>query len=263
MLKNLTALIIAASIMSAGALAKSEEERAAEVLSVVQSYLDNLGGGRDERALEGAYGGIEKVWPHYIRTFGDNHALAAPFSLLRARAATVADNRKLVVPAWLYALQLNAMPSNPHALVSLNIEAAHAAAGVKDTTSAKQFFAAARAYSFIRGEDAELSRMHMRIQELNVLGGDMEWRSLRDALLDLRDFSETFAMWTLPRLEAVVSETEIRLKFQPENEEKREALSTLKAEITLIVDGVSDSLPAGFMSRVRKLNYALEDRYQL
>ncbi|NVJ99012.1 MAG: hypothetical protein HWE25_12725 [Alphaproteobacteria bacterium] len=264
MLRTIVFLIALIGSVTTATLAKSAEEKAAEILSAAQSYVDNYRFERDEAALSKAYSGLDKVWDAFVGQYGVGHPLAAEFSLIRARAATAASDKSAVVQAWKQALQSNGVgTTTAQQKVGLNVEAAYAAAKVEDYVSSQQFFAAARALAVVRGDDAEKARLYMRIRELGVVGAGMDWRSLRDALYDLRKFSETFAMWTVPRLEAVVGEAEIRLRYQPEGEEKREDLSTLKAEIMLIVDGVSSSLPPGFMTRVRTLNYALEDRYQL
>ncbi|NVJ69073.1 MAG: hypothetical protein HWE08_01890 [Alphaproteobacteria bacterium] len=242
--------------------AKDPEEKLAETQQAVAYYLENFSSVRDDATLSKAYSNIERTWQDFVQLMGIGHESAPVLSVIRARAASAAKSKRLAVKAWHDALQVNVgLP--PERTIEMNIEAANAAAGVKDFAAARQFFAAARAFMFVRGEGADNSRLFLRIQELNIIGESLSWRELNDALTDLRTYSETFPMWTLPRLEAVLAETELRLKFQPEEKEKRLELSTLQAEIALIVDGLADQLPPGYIARVREINYALADNYGL
>lgn len=263
MLRNLIFSLITACLMAGLVAAKTPEEEAAETAEAVSYYLETFRSTDDEEALAKAYSGISRTWEKFSRIANPAVPVVGQFALLHARAATAANDRKRVVEAWQAALKLTQNANNANQLMSLNVEAAHAAAKAEEIDAARQFFAAARAYTFTRGENADSARLFMRIRELSVTGGYMRWRNLKDALTDMRVFSEKFPMWSLNRLEAVLSETEIRLQFQPEETEKRAALSRLKAEIRLIADGLAEQLPPEYLARVRQVNYALEDNYSL
>lgn len=263
MLRKLLFSLMIVGLSAGVAAAKTPEERAAETAEAVTYYLETFRSADDEVALARAYSGIARTWEDFSKIANPAVSIVWDFALLRARAATAARDRKRVVEAWQTVLKLNQGINNSERLMNLNIEAAHAAAKVEQYDAARQFFAAARAFSFTRGDNSDSSRLYLRIRELSILGGAMEWRSLKDALFDMRSFSEKFPMWSLSRLEAVLAETEIRLDFQPEDTGKRADLSRLKAEIRLIADGLAEHLPSDYLARVRKVNYALEDNYNL
>ncbi len=263
MLRKLIFSLVMACLSASSVAAKSPEERKQETSDAVLYYLETFRSVDDEQALAKAYSGIARTWEDYSKFANSAVPIVWDFALLRARAATAARDRKHVAEAWQTVLKLNQGPNNDDRLMNLNIEAAHAAAKVEQYDAARQFFAAARAFSFTRGENSDSSRLYLRIRELSILGGAMDWRSLKDALFDMRGFSEKFPMWSLSRLEAVLAETEIRLDFQPEETDKRADLSRLKAEITLIADGLAEHLPPDYLARVRKVYYALEDNYNL
>ena len=261
---RLTALAIAVSVIfSVHAFAATDEEKAEIALHNAEAVVAEFAYVQDERVLKDRYRDIDRVWQELTRYHEDVSALRPQFSLILARAATAAHDRRRVVPLWAEAITLNAAQM-PGGLMGLNIEAAHAAASVGEYEQAAQFFAAARAYAFTRGDQQDATRLQLRVQELQVLGAHMQWRDLNDALLDLREYSQSFPMWTLPRLEAILSEAEVRLEVQPEGREKRAELSELKAQIILMQKGMGrDYLPASFIGRIRTLFYALEDNYKL
>ncbi|WP_286831498.1 MULTISPECIES: hypothetical protein [Kordiimonas] len=263
MLRTLILPVVIAGLMASSVAARTPEEKAAETAQAVTYYLDTFRSTDDEEALARAYSGIARTWEHFSQIANPIVPMVGEFALLHARAATAARDRKRVVEAWQTALKLVQSASNSERLMALNVEAAHAAAKVEQIDVAHQFFAAARAFTFTRGENADSALLYMRIRELSVLGSSMQWRNLNDALTDMRAFSEKFPMWSVSRLEAVLAETEIRLQFQPEETEKRADLSRLKAEIRLIADGLAEQLPSGYLARVRQVNYALEDNYNL
>jgi len=263
MLRKLIFFLMIACFYAGAAMAKTPEERAAEIAEAVTYYLETFRSTDDEEALARAYSGISRTWEDFSKIANPVVPVVGEFAILRAKAATAARDRKRVVKAWQTALKLHQPINNSEQLMALNIQAAHAAAKVEQYDSARQFFAAARAFSFSRGDNSDSSRLFLRIRELSILGGAMDWRSLKDALFDMRAFSEKFPMWSLSRLEAVLAETEIRLNFQPEDTDKRADLSRLKAEITLIADGLAEHLPHDYLARVRKVYYALEDNYKL
>ena len=242
--------------------AADDEERAAQAMQNAQAIVAQYDNVLDEESLRAIYRDAERAWQELVRYHGPATELTPKFSLIRARAATAAHDRKRVVPLWLEAISANAATS-PAFTMGLNVEAAHAAAEAGETEQAARFFASARAYAFVRGDNSDKTRLQLRVRELQVTGHAMPWRDLKDALTDLRQFSEGFPMWTLPRLEALLSEAEIRLAVEPESKDKRKSLSGLKAEIVLMQKGMNRDLPASFTSRIRTLYYALEDRYDL
>ncbi|WP_417457134.1 hypothetical protein [Kordiimonas sp.] len=262
MIRQISVFVVAASLFMTPAHGATDEERAAEALQNAQIMVADFANERDEATLERIDRSVERVWQQLMEYYGMGSDLVPQLALLRARSASAEGDKHRTVPAWQLAIQSNSSIS-PAFVLGLNIEAAHAAAKVGDYDASARFFAAARAYAFVRGEQSEAARLQMRVTELQVLGGTMPWRDLSDALTDLRDFSETFPMWTLPRLEALLSEGEIRLVNQPEGNEKRGALSTLKAEILLMQKGMNLNLPATFTARIRAFFYALEDNYDL
>ncbi len=262
MIRQILLTLSAVLLLVGPSYGATDEERAAEALQNAQAMVAEFANERDEATLERIDKSVERVWLQLLEYHGIGNQLVPQLALLRARSASAERDKRRAVPAWQQAIQANSSVS-PAFVLGLNIEAAHAAAMVGEYEESSRFFAAARAYAFVRGDQSESARLQMRVTELRVLGGTMPWRDLNDALTDLRDFSETFPMWTLPRLESLLSEGEIRLVNQPEGKEKRGALSSLKAEILLMQKGMNLNLPASFTSRIRALFYALEDNYDL
>lgn len=262
MIRQITLIIAAALMLSGVSYAADDEERAAIAWQNAEAVVAEFAYVQDEETLRRRYRDIERVWQDLNRYHQDVAVFTPQFSLIRARAASAAHDKGRAVSLWQEAISAN-QAVGPAMIMSLNIEAAHGVAAVGAYDMSAQFFAAARAYAFIRGEQQESTRLQIRVQELQVLGANMNWRDLNDALLDLRDYSATFPMWTLPRLEALLSEAEIRLNVEPESKEKRAELSELKAQIVLMQKGINRDLPATFISRIRSLFYALEDNYQL
>lgn len=262
MVTRIFAAVLIAGLLPAAVSAKTDEEKKAEVGVEAITIIEKLRLVREPDTLAAAYPVIEKNWQRFIPLYGDTNPNVAEYSLIRARAAAAAKSRKTVVEAWHTALRY-LKADTPQNRLNLNIEAAQAAADIGDFASAEQFFAAARSFAFVRGDDSQRARLFMRIRELSVLGGSMTWRNLKDALYDMRKFSETFPMWTVQRLEAAVAEAELRLRFQPHSRDKRLDLSKLKAEIELIMQGMDGIVPGNYIARVRALNYALEDYYKL
>jgi hypothetical protein len=263
MVKRLLLAVMLAVFVPHVASAKTDEEKIAEIAQTALQVVERYKEVRDENALKEAYDTIARNWPEFLNQFGEDHRMAEQYSLIYARAATAARDRKQAVAAWRYAVRLVGPDKTSHYRLNLNIEAAQAAAAVGDYTTAQQFFAAARAYAFTRGNNTEQARLFMRLQELADVGGAMGWRNLKDALYDMQKFAATFPMWSLPRLEAVVAEAELRVRFQPESREKRLDLSRLQAEVDLMAEGMGDAVPGAYVSRIRALNYALEDGYNL
>ncbi|WP_417448945.1 hypothetical protein [Kordiimonas sp.] len=255
-------LMLLCTPISFTAVAADEEERAALAFETFGAFVIQYADVRDEDQLRSIDRKVERIWQDFTRYHGTSSPLVPKFALIRARSATAARDEDRAVPLWLEAIKANA-GSSPAFIMGLDIEAAQAAAKVGDIEQAKQFFASARAYAYVRGELADEARLQLRVMELQILGARMAWRDLNDALLDLREGSQRFPMWTLPRLESLLSEAEIRLDVAPEGREKREDLSRLKAQIILMQKGMSRNLPASLIMRIRTLYYALEDRYAL
>ncbi len=262
MVQRIIAVFWIVAILSTVADAKTDEEKKAEVGIEALELIERLRLVRETEALASIYPAIEKNWQLFIQMYGEQNPNIPEYALIRARAASAAKARKTVVEAWHSALRF-LKADTPQNRLNLNIEAAQAASEVDDFPAAEQFFAAARSFAFTRGDDSARARLFMRIRELSVLGGAMSWRNLKDALYDMRKFAETFPMWTVQRLEASVAEAELRLRFQPNDREKRLDLSKLKAEIALIMQGMEGTVPGNYIARVRSLNYALEDYYRL
>ncbi|WP_262691618.1 hypothetical protein [Kordiimonas aestuarii] len=259
---RLIVLLLLLACTSFSALAADDQERAVAARQNAEAVVAQYVNVRDEDTLRRINRDVERVWQEFVRYHGAEAPFAPQYALIRARAASAAQDKQRVVPLWHEAIRVNAGTS-PAFIMGLDIEAAHAAAEVGEAEHASRFFASARSYAFVRGDRSDQTRLQLRVRELQVLGNTMPWRDLNDALLDLREYSETFPMWTLPRLEALLSETEIRLALAPEDKEKREELSGLKAKIILIQKGMNRDLPASFTARIRTLYYALEDRYHL
>lgn len=262
MIRQIAMIFAATLLLASGALAATDEERAAIAWQNAEAVVAEFAYVQDEAALRKRYRDIEKVWQELGRYHQDVSVFVPQFSLIRARAATAAGDKRRVVGLWQDAIAANQTIA-PASIMNLNIEAAHAAALAGEYEVSAQYFAAARAYAFIRGDQQESTRLQLRVQELQVLGASMNWRDLNDALYDLRDYSQSFPMWTMPRLEALLSEAEIRLNVQPETDEKRAELSELKAQIILMQKGINRDMSASFTSRIRTLFYALEDNYKL
>ncbi len=240
-----------------------QQERATAAFKYATAIVKQYGNTNDEQTLFNADRIIERAWLDLRYYYGTESELARDLALIRARSATSRADKRRVTKAWQTALRLQ--PRNlPRARrLALNIQAANATARVGDVRASSQYFAAARTYAFSPDRSTKILQLELRIQELRALGGQMEWRRLRDNLLDMRLFSEGFSLWTIPRLNALVSEAELRLTLQPEGEEKRNALSDLKTKIQLMMKGMGQLLTPTYVNRVRDFYYAIEDGYDL
>jgi len=240
-----------------------QQERAAAALDyasrVAVAYRDS----NDDKMLFNADRAIERAFTDLVHYHGTNTVLARDLALIRAKSATSRNDKSRVAQAWQLALKLQPINLPAVQRLSLNVQAANAAAKVGDIGAATQYFAAARTYAFSKDRDTKSLQLRLRLQELRALGQQMEWRRLRDNLLDMRRFSEGFSMWTLPRFDALISEAEIRILYQPELEEKRVSLAELRSKIELMTKGMGNTLQPAQIDRVRNLYYTLEDNYQL
>jgi len=257
---SLVALLLAlAATVTASA---NDEERMKQTLDNATALVTEFSNAAGGEALARADGQIEDTWRDLMQYFGKGHVLAPKLAIVRARAAMADGNNSRALSAWKDALELNSAAA-PAALMGMYVEAANAAVAAHKPKEAAQYYAAARAYAFVRGKETGAVRQQLRLQELKQIGGTMTWRELRDALADLRHFSENFPMWTASRLEALVGEAEIRLMYEPDDKEKREALRQLKTDIQLMQKGTHEAITSLYIARIRQLFYALEDRFKL
>lgn len=261
-LKLLVTVAILLFYPSLGASA-DRQERAEAALVYASNITKYYGATSDEKKLFDADRQIEKAFSDLVYYYGTNNVVARDLALIRAKSATSRKDKSRVTQAWQLALKLQPENLPASRRLTLNIEAANATARVGDYRASTQYFAAARTYAFSKDRDTKSLQLQLRIQELRSLGQQMTWRRLRDNLLDMRRFSEGFSMWTIPRLDALLSETEIRVLYEPEVDEKRVNLADLRSKIELMMKGMGHTLSPGYVNRVRELYYSLEDNYQL
>ncbi len=257
------AVFLGASLTIAPSALADRQEQATAAYNYAQAVIKQYRSTNDDQTLFNADRIIERAWRELTFFYGLDNELARDLSLIRAKSATSRRDKSRVTGAWQTVLKLQ--PKNlPQARrMALNIQAANATARVGDIRSSRQYFAAARTYAFSPDRDTKQLQLQLRIQELKALGAQMEWRRLRDNLLDMRIFSEGFSLWTIPRLEALVSEAEIRYSLEPESEEKRSNLRDLKTKIELMMKGMGHILTPRYVNRVRDFYYAIEDSYDL
>ncbi|PCI64475.1 MAG: hypothetical protein COB37_01270 [Kordiimonadales bacterium] len=248
-------------------LSRSEikaKEHAASVLTAAEMLTGRFNAMTDPKTLKAEHRKIEAAWQAFRKLYGTKHDLSAQFALLRARSASASRANKKIAEVWRTAIQLQPIGMSGSRRLGLFTEAANATTDAKDYRSAERFFAAARSMASVRGENADKARLYLRIHELRTTGQAMEWRRLNDNLKDLRRFSEAFVMWSIPRLDALLGEAEIRLSFQPnDGSDKRNVLGDLKARIELAQKGMNGAVPPVQLARIRSLFYALEDHFQL
>jgi len=244
--------------------AASPEEKKAESHRLASELVANYGGSAEPAVLQKLDGYIERTWATYINYFGTGDALAVKLAFLRARSASAAKRKKGVSAIWRQAIKLLPASTSGSRRLGYYAQAANASSAVKEFRAAEQFFAAARVFASSRGENADKARLYMRLQELKTTAEGMEWRRLNDSLLDMRKYSEGFVSWSIPRLDALLGEAEIRLSMQPnQGSEKRETLGDLKAKIVLVQKGMNGAVPPMHVDRIRTLFYALEDYFDL
>ncbi|MBO6503666.1 MAG: hypothetical protein JJ850_13315 [Kordiimonadaceae bacterium] len=261
MLRMLLALAI--FLTAPAAFADRKEKEAAQATAYAQAVLNQFGGTDDSLTLFNADRVIERAWREYTHFHKMETDIGRDLALLRAKSASTRKEKKRVAAAWQIAIKLQPINISLERRMALSIQAANATAASGDYSSARQYFSAARTYAFAQDRDTKMLQLQLRIQELRALGPQMEWRPLRDTLLDMRTFSEGFSMWTIPRLDALVSEAELRLELQPETDEKRVELSDLKTKIELMMKGMGHRLTPQFVNRVRSFYYTIEDAYDL
>lgn len=239
-------------------------EYAASVLATAEDLVTHFYTRSAPITLKAEHRKIEAAWQNFRKLYGTKHDLSARFALLRARSASATRTGKKIATVWQTAIQLQPAVTSGALRMGLFAEAANASSMAKDYRSAERFFAAARSMAAVRGRNAEKARLYLRIHELRTTGQAMEWRRLNDNLKDLRQFSESFVMWSIPRLDALLGEAEIRLSFQPaDGPDKRKVLGELKAHIELSQKGMNGAVPPLHVARIRSLFYTLEDHFQL
>ena len=263
MLRNIVFATAVLMFASAG-YAATPEEKKEEVLQQARELVKHYGGTSDPKLLAQLNGQIERTWQNFTQTFGTNSELASKFAYMRAKSATAAKRKESVSNNWRQAIKLLPASTKGARRLAFYTQAANASASVKDFDAAFQFFAAARVYASVRGDKADKTKLYLKIQELKTAGEGMEWRRLNDSLLDMRKYAEQFVSWSIPHLDALLGETEVRLLVQPDHgTEKREMLGALKAKIVLVQKGMNGAIPPMQVDRIRTLFYALEDNYDL
>ncbi len=258
----LTIMMSATIVFGSGAHA-DRQERATAAYEHAKAIIGQYISVNDNQILFDADRTIELAWRELTHYYGLDNELARDLALIRAKSASSRNDKGRVTRAWKTALNLQPDNLTAGQRLSLNIQAANATAKAGDVISSKQYFASARTYAFLKDRSAKQLQLHLRLQELRALGAQMEWRRLRDNLMDMRTFSEGFSLWTIPRLEALVSEAEIRLMYEPETQDKRLTLADLKSKIELVMKGVGQVLSPTYVNRVRDFYYTLEDNYDL
>lgn len=258
-------LLLAFAIFAAAPAAHADrvEKEAAKATAYAQAVLEQYGGTGDATTLFNADRVIERAWREFTHFHNMESDIGRELALLRARSASTRKEKKRVAEAWATAIRLQPINLPIARKMALSIQAANALAASGNFAASRQYFSAARTYAFAQDRDTKMLQLQLRIQELRALGPQMAWRPLRDSLLDMRTFSEGFSMWTVPRLDALVSEAEIRIQLQPESDEKRVELSDLKSKIELMMKGMGNRLTPQFVNRVRSFYYTIEDAYSL
>lgn len=259
----LSAIVVSAFLALAVPANADRVERGKEAYRYAEQVIETYGGTSDPAALARGDGNIERAWRELTFYYGMDNALAANLALIRARAATSRRDKRRVAKAWQTALELQPRDLPRTRRLALTIQAANATGAIGDVEASSRHFAAARSYAFDPNKRDKLLELQLRMRELRLLGGEMEWRRLRDNLLDLRKFSEGFNMWSMARLDALLGEAEIRLMYEPEIEEKRTDLADLKAKIELAMKGLEGTVPSTYVDRVRTFYYTVEDNYDL
>lgn len=255
--------LLAMSVTTVSGHADQAGERAAVALATAKAVVARYEYVNDVERLARAEATIERAWDDLAYYHGSDPSISPSLAVIRARAATKNGGKKRVVEAWDTALRLQPATMQPRQWLSLNVAAAHATASVGEAILSSRYFAAARNFAFIADRDAFALQLRLRIQELVAIGGQLPWRNMRDKILDMRRFSKGFTIWNNPRLEALLSEAELRIQYEPETDEKRLELSNLKAKILLAEKGMSESVRPQYIDRIRAFYYAVEDLYAL
>ncbi|MEX0299950.1 MAG: hypothetical protein AB3N28_12840 [Kordiimonas sp.] len=244
---------------------RSDLKKSAAALQKASFVLTSYRQGQVEPTqLAKAEDTIEKTWQEFAKTLGTKHPFAKDLAFIRARSVTAAKSRKKIVPAWKDALKQIPRQASKANRINLYMEAGYAAAVAKNYQVAEQYFGYARSLAVAEGGDKDRVQLYLRLNELKTTGEGMEWRPLRDALSDFRKASEAaFNLWTVPRLDALIGEAEIRVSHQPQDDDKRTDLAELKARILLAEKNINDDIPPSQLKRLRSLMYILEDYWQL
>ena len=260
--RGILALSLAASC-TVSAHADRSNERAAVALATAKAVVARYEHVNDVERLARAEATIERAWDDLSYYHGSDPTISPSLAIIRARAATKNGGKTRIIEAWDTALRLQPATMQPRQWLSLNVAAAHATASVGEAILSSRYFAAARNFAFLADREAFALQLRLRIQELVALGGQLPWRNMRDKILDMRRFSEGFTIWNNPRLEALLSEAELRIQYEPESDAKRLELSNLKAQILLAEKGMSEGVRPRYIDRIRSFYYSIEDRYAL
>jgi len=251
-------------VFTVGVNADNTLKKSAAALQQASFVLTNYAEGKvGYGELQKASTNIEATWDSFVQYQGVDHPLAQDLSLIHARSVTAAKKKEKIVSAWQIALNKLPFATKSGRKVSLYLEAANAATFAENYKVAENYFSLARSLAVMRSENADKAQLYMRLHELKATGSAMQWRPLRDALSDLRKYSESFALWSLPRLEALLGEAELRVQLQPNEEKKRTDLAELKAQLVLSEKGLGGGIPGKQLTRLRSLYYVLEDHWQL
>ncbi len=262
MLRLITVLIFFVCI-SFSVSADKEEEKSIAVLNSAVELVTKYSHENNPDTLKKISPLIERTWAEFGKYYPDTHIIVARFSLLRARSLYAAGKIQKSVAAWQFALQSQPDITETTIRIQYLTEAASVTSEAGNFKKAAEYFAASRALAAQRGTEVQHSQLYLRLQELNSVGEGLEWRRLNDALLDLRKFSQSFVVWSVPRMDALLGEAEIRFHLQPNTEEKRLDLASLKAQIELSQKGLGSNIAPVQLERLRTLFYALEDHWQL
>lgn len=255
--------VISVFLVMANPLSAEEKiEKSVAALNVASEIIIKYADELNPDVLKKASSIIEKSWAEFGKYYPEDHILMARFSLLRARSLYAAGRLQKAVAAWQFALQHQGFVE-PNLRIQLLTEAAAVSGKAGAYKKASEYFAASRVLVGVNNKSADHARLYLRMKELQVTGKGLEWRRLRDALLDVRKFSEKFVTWSGPRMDALLNEAELRFSYQPNLPEKRDDLAALKIQIELAHKGLGENIQPAQLERMRSLFYALEDYFRL
>lgn len=256
-------VVLLAAAFSFPSFANAKEKRAAAALARAQNIVAQFQTTNDLDILSRSESAIEYAWDDLAYYHRNGTSITPALALIRAKATSKSKSRARIVEAWNTALRLQPENTPSAKWLSMNVAAGHATASVGETKLSSRYFAAARNYAFRLDRDSIALQLRLRIQELTVNGGKLPWRQMNDKILDMRRYSEGFTIWNEPRLEALLSEGELRIAHEPETDEKRLQLSNIKAHVKLAEKGLSENMRPRYINRIRAFYYALEDGYAL
>ncbi len=211
---------------------------------------------------------IENTWLVFAERQGKSHPKAGVFSLLRARALTATRDKSRVVDAWKTTIELHQAYNSPAHMMNLFVEAGDAASSVKNSQAAKSFYQSAQDLSYTQGKRSKETTLQIKAREISLNADTKTWRQLNEELEDLRTYAEQFALWSVPQLDALLTEAFVRFQHQPQRSRqeftaKRMALSEIQQAISLNQKSIGQDIPPVFKRRIRDLMYLLEDNMNL